>query len=290
MPTAEFEEKTYEKYFGHELGRYTKITFSPGQVAESTFGFDEAFYLNRLIWFLRFRHIFPGSRRFPAGVSLSEIERIGKDNPSVLPKIKFNVFIQYKRPEYINNHRASEWICWGSSYYRYRINKHQQEILFNIKDKSNGRATVVYAAPACWRINDLSSIALAGDVIKKSNIADVDIMVDHAKFSYVNYGNHGIGHSEPKERTSKDFLTTLKGASELSGVPFIEHIFNTVNLIERMVGSNVEGKLAFELAKKILLNYQWGDVSHIRDKDLFDPFITIEAFEDAFNVRLYAIG
>lgn len=125
---AQFKEKTFEKYFGHELARLTKVTFSPDQWDEALLGFDEAFHLPMLILHNLLRA--PGRRRrnLP-GIELSEIERLGDELSASLPPFKFNLFVQYKRPEYLRSTIAREWASWHKPYFRYETTPHQQDAL-----------------------------------------------------------------------------------------------------------------------------------------------------------------
>ncbi|MFD2250849.1 hypothetical protein FHS82_001395 [Pseudochelatococcus lubricantis] len=42
---TEFKEKTYEKYFPHEVARLTNIMFSPNPCDEALLGVDDALWL-----------------------------------------------------------------------------------------------------------------------------------------------------------------------------------------------------------------------------------------------------
>ena len=74
----EFKEKTFEKYFGHELARLTNVTFSPDQCDEALLGFDEAFFMSEE-WFFRFGPFVRRSRRARlTGIEISEFNRFGE--------------------------------------------------------------------------------------------------------------------------------------------------------------------------------------------------------------------
>ena len=133
------KKKTYEQYHNSELLGKSNIIFPPGQVQENILGFDSVlFSINKYFWKL-WRRI-PRWRKLlwrfwsliPAGVYLDDIfwedlkEVIDKE---IRVKFKFNIFIQYKRPEYLKSNRAKEFIHWRCPYYRYDIDIHQQQIL-----------------------------------------------------------------------------------------------------------------------------------------------------------------
>ncbi len=92
----------------------------------------------------------------PRGVYLWEVweefERIINDRD--FPKFKFNIFIQYKRPEYIQSPRGTEYKDWGEPYFRYNILQHQQDILVQLEKNAGENAIVVYASPAFYRIKE----------------------------------------------------------------------------------------------------------------------------------------
>src|SRR5450631_1110624 len=124
-----FKEKTYEKYFGGEVARLTTITFSPDQCDESYLGFDDAF---RLPWFLLrrwFPHLRRGSRGCSAGLSIRELDDLTAQMIQRMPPFRFNIFVQYKRPEYLLRSSAQEWSCWNSPYFRYDTTPHQHDLL-----------------------------------------------------------------------------------------------------------------------------------------------------------------
>ena len=152
---AQFEEKTFEKYFGHEVARYANYTYSPGQFGEATLGFDEAFDIpfHRLLW--KWHLLYGGHVLRKKGISLSDYNNLLERELRNLPKFKLNLFVQYKRPEYVYFAGADEWPLWEKPYYRYCITDHQQMALVKLSAESSGRAAVVYASPAFWMSDDL---------------------------------------------------------------------------------------------------------------------------------------
>jgi hypothetical protein len=190
---AKFKEKTYEKYFGHELARRTKVTFSPDQCDEAFLGFDDAFFLP---WpFLPHLRRRRWARR--PGLTISELDHIGDEISQRLRLFKFNLFVQYERPEYLSRPSAVEWPCWGKPYFRYETTPHQHALLAKIERQSHGRAATVYAAPAFWSNNDLWSHVTSESIVAQSNIASVGRLNGHSRFSYLAAGCVGKGHSDP---------------------------------------------------------------------------------------------
>ena len=77
-----FEEKTYEAYFGQELGRLTNITYSPGQVAEGYLGFDGAAYLSAALIHDALGFISLVPTQLSKGWSLQDIESFARSMDS----------------------------------------------------------------------------------------------------------------------------------------------------------------------------------------------------------------
>lgn len=192
----EFKEKTFEKYFGHELSRITNITFSPDQFDEAVLGFDEAFWVPDY-WYRRFGpYVRSSRRRRLTGIEIDEFNRLGQRIASHMPRSKFNLFVQFKRPKYLISRGAKEWPDWKHSYYRYDITLHQQEALERIDAHSFGRAATIYAGPAFWQSEDLWEHVENETVVEHSNLADVGKLTGHEHYSYIAPGTFGKGHSE----------------------------------------------------------------------------------------------
>jgi len=122
----EFKEKTFETYFGYEVARQTNITYSPDQCDEEFLGFDAAFlvpgpFLFGLTPYRRRSRL----RRLQNGISLQNLEQIAQEIASRMPRFKFNLFVQYKRPVYLLTRGAAQWQHWEQKYYRYDITAHQ---------------------------------------------------------------------------------------------------------------------------------------------------------------------
>jgi hypothetical protein len=206
---AKFSEKTYESYFQTELGRLTKVSFAPGQNDEGVLGFDGAFLLPiallpDILPYMRGRRW----RRF-IGFSASDIADFGAELDERLPPFNLNLFAQYKRPEYLARSNATEWSSWSGPYYRYTSDERQQRLLERVALAAHGRAAVVYASPAFWSATDIFTLARDGGIIANSNIADVARLTGHHRFSYVEPGHLGIGHSDPEPVESTPFEAIL---------------------------------------------------------------------------------
>jgi len=209
---CEFEEKTYEQYHNIELLGKSNIFFPPGQLQENILGFDSVlFSKNKNFWKL-WRKI-PLWREFLwrfwslilEGVYLDNIfwedlrEVIDKE---IKVKFKFNVFIQYKRPEYLKSNRSKEFIYWKRPYYRYDIDIHQNQILSQIERQANDKAIVIYGAPAFHTFNDLFKYFGEGKLVENSNYVKPSTLDNHQRWTYVNSGTEGWAFSEPERKES----------------------------------------------------------------------------------------
>ncbi|WP_225026491.1 hypothetical protein [Xinfangfangia pollutisoli] len=281
----QFKEKTYEKYFGHELARLTNVTFSPDQVDEASLGFDEAFLLP-FEWFHKFGPYFRRSRRERlTGAEISEFNKAGAIAASYMPKFKFNLFVQFKRPEFINSHRAKEWSHWGQSYYRYATTPHQQEALENIEAHSAGRAATIYASPAFWQVADLWLHVEKMAVVGRSNMASVAKLTGHGRYTYIANGFVGKGHSDvvgiEGEPIEKIILRGMEANDELS---LDDHLKATAATILESTGRS-------DLAAPVFQRVQSAKgAERLEPNSLYDAIEIIRLFAEAFDVRCYAFG
>jgi hypothetical protein len=96
------------------------VTFSPDQRDEFLLGIDEAFLLPPPFLMGRLPHMrrrrWARLHRFP----LSELDHIGDELSRRLPPFKFNLFVQYKRPEYLSRSSAVEWPAGNSRIFNMR--------------------------------------------------------------------------------------------------------------------------------------------------------------------------
>jgi hypothetical protein len=287
---AEFKEKTYEKYFGFELARLTKVTFSPDQCDEAFLGFDDSFFLP--LAFLR--HRLPHMRRQRwqrmLGLALPELDQIGAEISRRLPPFRLNLFVQYKRPEFVEHFRGKEWACWKNAYFRYDITPHQQRLLANIEQQSHGRASVVYAAAAFWQNSDLYAYSRTENILNQSNIASVGRLKGHSRFSYRSAGCSGKGHSDPVDIESPPIRQIVEDGMRQETLPFNQHIKRAARQIEdALKGDEAAGQL-LNLARSSILGYSEPGTVEMTSDSFGYAMATVEAFSDAFDVSFYAMG
>jgi len=287
---AEFKEKTYEKYFGFELARLTNVTFSPDQCDEAFLGFDDAFFVPWPHLIGRFPHMRRSRWARLHGLSIQEFDRhIGRATKH-MPPFRFNLFVQYKRPEYLFRSNAAEWLDWGNPYFRYTTTPHQQDLLEAIEQQSNNRAATVYASPAFWRADDLWGHVKAESVVDHSNIASVGRLRGHSRFSYVGSGCNGQGHSEATPLESTPFKQILETGMGQEGLPFKQHVKRAAKQIEETArGSDFAGPL-LKRAREAIIGEWLEDGEAPTEGSLLFALTTIEAFSDIFDVSYYAIG
>jgi hypothetical protein len=221
------------------------------------------------------------------GLTISELDHIGDEMSRLMPTFKFNLFVQYKRPEFLSRSSALEWPCWQQAYFRYETTAHQQNLLAKIDQQSHGRAATVYAAPAFWRSDELYSQVKAERVVKQSNIAGVGRLNGHSRFSYCAAGCHGKGHSDPIDIESPSIGQILEAGMRQEGMPFNAHITLSARQIEEAVtGDEIAASLLGQARAAILGEDGPGPTS----ESLEYALATIEAFSDSFDVSFYAIG
>lgn len=228
---AEFEEKQFEQAINYELIKNHNLLYTPGQVLENILGFDVAlFTVNWIFWknfpefeklqkFRFFRHFYRFFDYFPEGSLLCqefwyELDK-EIDNNDFFPKIKFNAFIQHKRPNYLASRYSSEWNSWNSPYFRYAVIPHQQKALELLDNKIQQNGIVVYACPAFYTLHDLWESKKTNQLVSKTNFCQVSRIQDHKVYTFKTAGNFGISHSNPENIESKSFLNYIKSFSDI---------------------------------------------------------------------------
>jgi hypothetical protein len=288
--TAEFEEKTFEKYFSQELTQWGTTSYSPGQFAESFLGFDDAFDVPWPILHWRFRHLMPRLWSRLPGISTEEINRLAKQLSSELPYFRLNLFVQYKRPQFVSGNRGKERTDWQCDYYRYLISTDQQKTLEKLHSLSKGRAAVVYASPAFWKSSELFNAHRKRNVISLSNIVSVDKLVGHGRFTYAHAGGVGKAYSKPVEIESTKFENLINEGLKSDGLLFHQHVKNIAKLIKDTLKDDERGKDLLSLARAALgISPEIEPIADTADS-FVDALMTIEAFCDVFGVSFYAMG
>lgn len=281
----QFKEKTFEKYFGHELARLTNETFSPDQCDEAWLGFDEAFFVP-VAWLMRFGPYVRRRRLHRlTGVDIEEFNKAGKVISSHLPDFKLNLFVQFKRPEFLRSRGAKQWSDWNQSYFRYETTPHQQEALERIDAQSNGRAAIVYASPAFWQASDLWAHVKNGAVVEHTNIASASKLKGHGHYTYVEPGCVGKGHSETVDIEGEPFLEVIRAGIERNDpLPLNQHLKKAAAaIIEATSGSDLLAPIFDQVQAA-------GGYERLDTSSLYDAIRIIRIFEEAFGARYFALA
>lgn len=287
---AEFKEKTYETAFVGELWQLTHFLYAPDQCDENLLGFDAAAFVpwQRL---LSITPYIRGRRRHHfLGISASEIDQFGRELNQRLPPFKLNLFLQFKRPEFMQRNNAAEWQFWKQKYFRYKLDSQQQKLLEKISTVGKGRAVAVYAVPAFHQSAVLFQHQIKNAVIENSNVLNAALLTGHSKCTFSKAGSFGMGHSEPEEISSQSIAEIIDQAMSQEGVPFTRHIKETADLIKQILENDEERKETLFLARRAIIGGDLSEVFPRASGSWFDAAITVTAFSSAFGVRVCAIG
>lgn len=209
MMKCEFEEKQFEKLIDAELFSWGRL-FPVGQVFEGVTGFDSAgFVFNRRFW-----RRFP-SRFFPwwrPGILPDPHfwDIVGKEiNSDAFPRFKCNVFLQYKRPQYLKYGGKQEFSYWKAPHYRYYIDQKQQGILERLEQQVSSKALVLYACPAFWKFEDLWKHAQRRRMVDNTNFCKPAGISGHGRYTFIDAKTKGKAFSEPEDIEPVNFKGEL---------------------------------------------------------------------------------
>lgn len=291
---AEFKEKTFETAFVGELRLLTSIIYAPDQRDEYFLGFDASAYIPTELLPPFLPYIRVRARRHLQGISATELNQFGKSLNDRLPPFRLNLFIQFKRPEYLKRKTASEWNFWKRRYFRYGIAKRQQSLLNKIIEVGCGRAVAVYAVPAFHKSDDLFRNQLDNTIIQNTNVLSAAYLTGHSKCTFVEAGNRGIGHSEPQELQSPSLKELIAEKDEESAdesrLPFTRHVKETADTINRLFENDFESRNTLKLAKQAIIGGDLSEDFPRAEGSWFDAVVTMVAFSSAFGIRVCAIG
>lgn len=286
---TEFKEKPYEKYFAAEIARLTTVSFSPDQRDEEFLGFDDAFYLSMPLIRRWIPHLPLGRWSRLNGISIRDLDNIVGEFSRRMPPFRLNVFVQYKRPEYLSRKSAQEWSCWSSPYFRYETTPHQQRLLEDIETQARGRSATVYASPAFWLADDLWSNVRSQSIIAQSNIAAVNKLRGHGRFTYTGPGNFGRGHSDPVDLESPTFEQMVESAAAQDELPFNQHIKRAAKDLENSLRSSEFGSKILDQVRYVLPENETV-APEVRDNSAVIAMQKVEVISDAVGVSFFAIG
>lgn len=203
MAIAEFEEKEIECSLNGQLGNGS-LLWAPGQVLEKLVGFDVAMWtVNAVFWAAR------GFVTPPQGAVIAQgwwpVPSTMFNNRS-LPPFNINLFLQYKRPEFLSRSSASEWTSWNRTYFRFKLMNHQQKALDACAAALGPNGLVAYACPAFYLRADYWQHILNGTLLKNTHFAPAQYLSGHGRYTYIDTTTPGIAHSEPSHVEPLTFL------------------------------------------------------------------------------------
>lgn len=229
---AEFEEKQFESPLNAELANVSGLFIPTGQMLESLVGFDAALLTHDTRFWRYFSYATPlGGAAIDHnwwGLSARQIH--------ALPRFRFNLFIQHKRPIYCKGSRSMHRKHFGGPYYKFEVTPHQQVALGRLAVGTAGSAIVSYASPALHTMNALFNHIQARSLVEVTNFVEVTKLNGHRFYNYNSGGANGLANSEPTEISDESIsirIEKMRGSSDKfeSNVDFIEE---TARLVERV--------------------------------------------------------
>ncbi|MFB9886917.1 hypothetical protein [Balneatrix alpica] len=273
---VDFEEKTYESYFNNELDSKSSVYFPPGQVLEGLLGFDAASNSNNRDLWRKLGYPFWFFPHF-AGVSLldiaHELEQELDHFIDKIPNIKANIFLQYKRPEYITTSNGKEWHHWQAEYFRYHIYTSQHQILSKIDQSFGDKALVLYASPAIKSMSELVSLKKNREIINNSNFQKSSKLNNHSKNTYTQAGTHSIACSKPEMLENIDLVSELRrieATHDMKNKQFITHT-------SQVITNNMESSKVF---RELMAEYK-----EYKEYSLIYAFLTMKVFREITGVQ-----
>jgi len=188
---SEFEEKSYEAAFNVELGQGQSglVFFAPGQRLEAHLGFDVAWQLGVSDPLWRAINLTGG-----AGLPIAPTQG------HVVPADAFNLFIQYKRSDWLHGRRSQHRAHFGGDYYRFMFNHpaRQLNVLQNLEQAAAGTARVVYAAPEFHTVGRLMDASRNGTVVRQSVLVEAGSLGRGHRAYNFKLGNQSLLNPEPE--------------------------------------------------------------------------------------------
>lgn len=294
-----FEEKQYENQMNMILacqeGIYkNKSLFSPGQVLEGQLGFDVAMHTcNKKFmrnfyrdWDYLFYEYINYWRHGMELKNLYEFHEVYEEIFNHMPNIKYNIFIQYKKPKFIKKSTAPEYWKWKTSYFRYKLTDHQQKILEELTHSIGNQALVIYASPAFVTQEEFWENVNNQTMIDNSNFCKVEELIGHHRYTYIKGGRYGIAFSEPEEvRTIniKEELAKLKNIQKEKSSNS-EYINNLSNKLENII---LESNNDFSKFYKMRIEKAKENELLKMDLKLYNSLTKINIFEEITGIQIF---
>lgn len=225
MPIATFEEKQYEMQANIELALQHAPLFPVGQVLEGLVGYDVASDPpdRAPIWSLM------GAAR-PMGMGLMPslwTRARTRLRAASLPSSYVSLILQYKRPEYLTRSNASQWSLWSAPYFRFEVDRDQQEILAALETEMAGRALVRYACASFWTYAELQDYQSRREVLSESTFVPPASLIGHGVWTYNSPGTAGWANPDPEAIPTEDYRTmfeNMRSRTTFRGENLFEHL------------------------------------------------------------------
>jgi hypothetical protein len=250
----------------------------PTPYLESYVGIDASVYSeNKSFW-----EIWNAPSNWKSGIALDPhlwdlTESIMKKH--TFPKFKYNLFLQYKVPEYIlHSRRGIQHDYWKKRpFYRYDLEKHQQDILCSLEKKASKHALVVYACASFYELVN------SGQFIENSNYVEPHKVQGRSQYTFIQRGRNGCAFSEPVPVEGVDLLDRIQSmekqqSSFEDNAQFIYSLEKDIQMVIK--------DLAEPLRKRL---YFIRDSNRSPDHPLGAALVTILSFSLFANVT-WAIG
>jgi len=216
---AEFEEKSYEGPLYNQLERANADLFTPGQVLESTIGFDRGLFVAQAALWQTLGYKSPLQ-----GAALAYYDwpyGWGPARPrKQLPRFRLNLFLQAKRPIYharrprslrsITTIRAPLWA--------FRVMDDQQRLLEVLAATIKGRAHVAYAAAAFHTNSELFTHTKRRTIVQNSTFPSVDVLSGHESWYYQTPGAQGAANPNPESIEEPRLLDRVRALAREASV------------------------------------------------------------------------
>jgi hypothetical protein len=199
---SNFDEELYKFFLTREIVHSGEVDF-PSRNNENISGIDAMMLsYNQDFWglFGRLRTGLIVENELWDGIQ-QNIDGIQHDIDKIEIKSKFhaNVFLQFKVPDFITTSNGTEYGLWNQSYYRYKINKNQNNSLSVLENKVGSTALVAYACPATNKYDMLKQYDNNNSVAINSNFARPSEFVGHSAYTFIAADLDGKAHSKISE-------------------------------------------------------------------------------------------
>lgn len=189
-------EKAFESAFIAEVGNNLPHQYihSIDQILEAIWGFDAMAFFppNHPLW-----------RRLGAPHLRGRLMR----DLAGYRNVRANLFIQFKKSDRRYSKKSKPYKYWRASYYEYRIDQVQLQLLEELERRTNSTA-VIYAAPVFHLASHLVQYKQNNTIIANSNLVHAHQMSGHKRYTFINTTS-GVGFSEPEEISTLNFLELI---------------------------------------------------------------------------------